>query len=403
MMISKSLRTELRNKIKSSQFHFFNVKMHNFLSTNPRKFWMHLSNKKEKVTKIKINDADVTDASCIATVFNKYFCSVFLRMGDTPPEFHGNNLELPDLIISEEGVFSALLHLDTKKSAGPDEIPNAFFCRYAEWCSKYLVIIFRESLLQGEVPEEWKKAKLVPIYKSGVKYDVKNYRPISLLCTASKVMEHFLFKHVTSFLESNRFFSPNQHGFQQGFSTATQLIHTTDDFLKTLDKGGQIDAIFLDFEKAFNRVSHSHLMFKIRQILTNERIVRWLDSYLSNRYQHVKIADTNSPFAPVCSGVPQGSVLGPLLFLIYLNDMASEFTVRCRFFADDCIVCLSIQSTGDHITLSEYLSAVTAWCNSWKMSLNVAKCAKMTITRKKKTLGIHLQVQQRCYNSRPPI
>lgn len=124
-------------------------------------------------------------------------------------------------------------------------------------------------------------------------------------------------------------------------------------------------------------------MFKIRRILTNERILRWLDCYLSHRHQYVRIADKNSSSAPVHSGVPQGSVLGPLLFLVYLNDMSSESTVQCRFFADDCVAYLPIQSRTDHATLNEYLSVITAWCNSWKMSLNIAKCVKMTITRKK--------------------
>lgn len=141
-------------------------------------------------------------------------------------------------------------------------------------------------------------------------------------------------------------------------------------------------------------------MFKILRVLTNEIILRWLDSYLSHRYQHVQITDKNSTSAPVHSGVPQGSVLGPLLFLIYLNDMSSESNVQCRFFADDCVAYLLIQSRTDHATLNEYLSVITAWCNSWKMSLNIAKCVKMTIPRKKKTLGIHLHVKQHCYNNR---
>lgn len=356
------------------------------MSVSPRKFWMHLTNKKEGVKKLKVNNVDVIDPRSLAIAFNDYFSSVFVRTVDSPPECLVSCINIPDLVVTEEGIFSALLHLDAKKSAGPDDIPNAFLVRYAEWCSRFLFVIFRDSILRGEVPEDWKKAKVVPVPKTGDKFDIKNYRPISLLCTASKVMEHFLFKHISSFLEQNNFFSPNQHGFRRGFSTATQLIHTTNDLFKSLDEGGQIAAVFIDFEKAFDRVSHSHLLFKIKKLLANPKILRWLDSYLSGRFQYVHIANNTSNLAPVYSGVPQGSVLGPLLFLIYLNDLSSSSSVRCRLFADDCVAYLPVRTRDDQTALSTYLSAITDWCNSWKMSLNVKKCAQMTITRKRDPL-----------------
>lgn len=204
-----------------------------------------------------------------------------------------------------------------------------------------------------------------------------------MLCTASKVMEHFVFKHIASFLEDNNFFSEAQHGFRRGLSTATQLIHTSNDFCSTLDKMGQIDAIFLDFEKAFDRVLHSKLLLKLRNILQNQQILQWLDSYLSHRQQYVQISTSSSPIAPVFSGVPQGSVLGPLLFLIYLNDLKLDSPVRARFFADDCVVYHTILAEGDQTILNNYLCAVSNWCQNWTMSLNVTKCKQMTLTRKK--------------------
>lgn len=190
-------------------------------------------------------------------------------------------------------------------------------------------------------------ARVIPVHKSGDKHSVTNYRPISLLCTTSKVIEHFIFGHVSSFLESKNFFASSQHGFRRGLSTVTQLLHITNEFIATLDKEGQIDVIFLDFQKAFDRVSHSNLMTKLRSLLNNNQLVKWLDSYLSNRHQYVQIAKSKSKTAPVLSGVPQGSVLGPLLFLIYLNDLAFDSSVRSRFFADDCIVCNIIETIED--------------------------------------------------------
>lgn len=378
-----SLRADLRKKIKESKYHFFNVKMHGFLVTNPKKFWTHITQKKDPVGKIKINDREVSDACSIARAFNAFFSSVFVRATQCCTNFNIPGFDIPDITITEPGIFSALLNLDPKKSAGPDRIPNAFLYRYAEWCSKYLYIIFNESLLSGVVPDDWKTAKVTPVHKSGDKLSVKNYRPISLLCTAGKVLEHFIFKHLVTYLESNMFFTSNQHGFRRGFSTVTQLIHTTNDISKVLDKGGQIDAIFLDFEKAFDRVPHSNLMLKIRNLVKNEKITQWLDSYLSSRYQYVQIGDSASHLSSVVSGVPQGSVLGPLLFIIYLNDLQFDCPVRFRFFADDCVVYLPIESVNDQKVLNKYLTAVSNWCADWNMSLNTTKCRQMTITHKK--------------------
>lgn len=141
--------------------------------------------------------------------------------------------------------------------------------------------------------------------------------------------------------------------------------------------------LFLDFQKAFDRVCHQRLKLKLQCALKNEQILRWLDSYLTNRTQYVRIGNSFSSPAPVLSGVPQGSVLGPLLFLIYLNDLSFDSPVRCRFFADDCIVYHNIQSPHDQTAIQDYLNAIDNWCQSWRMNLNASKCTQMMITRKK--------------------
>lgn len=180
--------------------------MHDFLTKDPKKFWMHITLKRNPVTRIKIDGTEVTDSTRIATAFNDFFSSVFLRSNSTTESFQTKGFDLPDITISEAGIFSALLSLDTKKSAGPDEIPNAFLFRYAEWCSKFLFTIFSESLGRTEIPKDWKTANVKPIHKSGDKLSPSKYRPISLLCTCTKVLEHFIFSHISSFLETNHFF-----------------------------------------------------------------------------------------------------------------------------------------------------------------------------------------------------
>lgn len=380
------LRTKLKSLIKKSRYEYYNVKMTNFLLNDPAKFWRHLQGTRQHITKIEDCGREVVDKSAIAKTFNNYFSSVFTINDGGSPEYRGSAMGVPDVQVSQEGIFEALLNLNTKKSSGPDNIPNAFLKRYAEWCSKFLFVIFSNVLEQAIVPDQWKIAKVVPIHKAGDRLQVCNYRPVSLLCSCSKVLEHFLFKHLVTHFEANNFISEQQHGFRRGFSTATQLLHTVNEFAKVLDKGGQVDVIFLDFAKAFDRVPHQKLLIKLKSLLANERLVRWLDSYLSNRHQFVEVGGVTSPTIPVISGVPQGSVLGPLLFLIYINDLIVDDSVQCRFYADDCVLFSEVDSRCNQVKLSNCLNSITQWCTNWQMSLNNSKCVYMCVTRKKKPL-----------------
>lgn len=155
-----------------------------------------------------------------------------------------------DFEFSEAGIFDLLLQLDTKKATGPDDIPNIFLRRYAEWISKFLVIIFNKSFCTGVVPSQWKLAKIVPIHKSGSKTDPTNYRPVSLLCACSKIFEHILYHQVSLYLESVNFISKYQHGFQKGLSTITQLVDITHSFALAINNNQQTDVIFFRLFKS---------------------------------------------------------------------------------------------------------------------------------------------------------
>lgn len=197
-------------------------------------------------------------------------------------------------------------------------------------------------------------------------------------------MEHIILKHLTTYLEQKRFLSPSQHGFRGGLSTVTQLAELIHDLSSSIDNQKQVDLILLDFSKAFDRVSHKKLIKKLQSAIGNCSVVHWIKNYLSDRTQYVEINNETSSIAAVTSGVPQGSVLAPLLFLIFINDLPLNIPVTVKLFADDCILYNEINSHEDHIALNNALETVSKWCDDWQMTINAKKSALLTITRKKK-------------------
>lgn len=212
-----------------------------------------------------------------------------------------------------------------------------------------------------------------------------NYRPISLTSSSCKLLEHIISNYINDFLDKHEIISPFQHGFRKGLSTTTQLISTIHSFASIVDRPGQVDVIFLDFSKAFDRVPHSGLIYKLNEIGLPSTVVQWISAYLQMRKQFVDVVGHHSDPLPVISGVPQGSVLGPLLFSIFINDLTFciDKSVSIRLFADDCLLFKDINSTRDQVVLNESLNAVSSWCDRWEMKLNQEKSLYMRITNKK--------------------
>lgn len=221
-----------------------------------------------------------------------------------------------------------MLNVDPKKACGPDEIPNNFLRRYAEWCSRYLGLIFRKSISSSKLPDDWKKAKVAPIPKTANSEDPSDFRPISLTSTSCKLLEHIILKHITLFLETKGTLSPYQHGFRKGLSTTTQLTEVVHDLAFSINNRSQTDLILLDFSKAFDSVCHKKLTAKLKSILGTGNLTNWIEDFLYDRSQFVIFENVQSDSMPVTSGVPQGSVLGPLLFLIYTG----SFSEHCQKF-----------------------------------------------------------------------
>ena len=245
------------------------------------------------------------------------------------------------------------------------------------------------------MPDDWKKANIVPVFKKGDKQLPENYRPISLTSISSKLLEHIIHTNIMIHLDTNNLLSPFQHGFRKERNCETQLITTARDFADTLNKKGQTDAILLDFSKAFDKVDHHTLLFKLKALGINSPLADWVKSFLSNRTQVVTLEGVKSSPAPVRSGVPQGTVLGPLLFLIYVNDISDNLTpgTSIRLFADDSLLYRDIKTQHDTHTLQKDLDTLQMWEKINKMEFHPQKCQVMSITNKrspyKHTYQIH--------------
>lgn len=290
---------------------------------------------------------------------------------------------MPEISITLNGVEKLLKGLNPNKASGPDQISPRLLKELHHEIAPFLLKIFQSSLKTGIVPEDWKSALVAPVYKKGPKSKPSNYRPISLTCIASKIMEHILVSNIMDHFDSNELLCPFQHGFRSKHSCETQLISFTQEIFDNLESGKQTDLIVMDFSKAFDKVDHNLLIYKLFNLGIDLKTVSWIKSFLKNRSQSVVVEGKQSPTVPVLSGVPQGSVLGPCLFLAYINDLPDSLKSRTRLFADDTIVYLTINSESDPEILQNDLKKLEQWESNWSMEFNPDKCEVIRVARKK--------------------
>ena len=240
--------------------------------------------------------------------------------------------------------------------------------------------------MEGHVPVDWRHANVAPIYKKGQKYDAANYRPVSLTCIISKVMEHIICSSLMKHANRHGMFYDLQHGFRDKRSCETQLLEFTQDVASNMQDGTQTDVCVLDFSKAFDKVGHRRLLEKLSWYGVRGRTNNWIRSFLADRTQAVVVEGATSENVPVESGVPQGSVLGPCLFLYYINDIAEGLTSTTRLFADDTMIYLTVKNDEDAKLLQRDLDLLEHWETTWMMEFHPAKCEIITITRKRSPL-----------------
>ena len=284
--------------------------------------------------------------------------------------------DMADISFKIENIKVKLKHLNVNKSPGPDNIHPRILSEASEILALPLQILFETSFKQQELPLDWKSANISTIFKKGSKLDISNYRPISLTCICCKLMESIIRDEIFSFLMENNLLSETQFGFIKGRSTVLQLLKVLDEWTASLQSGGQIDVIYTDFEKAFDKVPHKRLLSKLKSYKINGNIIKWIESFLLSRKQRVKINGVFSNWQNVLSGIPQGSVLGPLLFIIYINDLVEVCSQGSRLFlyADDAKIFKHISNDFDKVDLQSDLDSVKQWSDTWLLKLNEKKC-----------------------------
>ena len=252
--------------------------------------------------------------------------------------------------------------------------------------SPMLALIYNESLAQGTVPDDWRQANVAPVFKKGEKYNAANYRPVSPTCICCKTLKHIIVSNINEHLAFESILADCQHGFRSQRSCETQLVQFYHDMVSNLDGAWdrgqkQTDVIIMDFAKAFDKVPHRRLLYKLGYYGIRGSTHKWISLWLSERSQKVVLDGQASDPVPVLSGVPQGSVLGPVLFLIFINDLPDNIRSSVRLFADDCVLYRNIKSPVDCQILQDDLNSLSQWETDWQMKFNVAKCHSMRVTR----------------------
>ena len=325
------LRAEVKRSIQESRKSFYSS-LGSTLRINPKRFLsvFKINSSSESIPN-SISRTDTTNPGTrlyantplsITTLFNQYFHSVYSNFPDESAS--PQSVSLPPLScissvdLSLEEVYLALQNLGPTKAHGPDGFSSRILKECAYQLAPSFLYLFTKSLRLSQIPAEWKLANIIPVHKKGAKDHVENYRPISLLSIISKTLERCVLNHLSNRIQTE--IHSAQYGFVSGRSSTAQLLSTLQTIGKNLDKGLQTDVVFMYISKAFDTVNHNRLPQKLRDFGLSGSLLLWFKNYLSGRFQRVTVLGATSTSLPITSGVPQGSLLAPFLFSVYIND-----------------------------------------------------------------------------------
>ena len=351
------------------------------LPVAPKAFHSYLRARKKgcpSVGPLKDRDGLLTSEQAkMGEIFVEAFASVYIEDRPVSPhEYQSTSASMGDLELSYGAVFEKLKGLNASSSAGPDGIHPKVLSACARVLAVPLGIIFARSLEEGVLPDVWKLSRVVPIFKEGTKSVPLNYRPVSMTSMPCKVMEKMLVDHIVEYLEENNLLAHCQFGFRQGRGVEDQLLLMYGEVVAKVDSGEVVDVIYLDLSKAFDVVNHDVMIEKLMLLGFCPKILGWIEAFLVGRRMFVSVGSGDSSVRDVRSGVPQGSVLGPLLFLIYVNTLAAGLQCKWYAYADDFKL-YSVGSVGSITTLQSDLDIFVNRATSWNLKFNLDKCVVM--------------------------
>ena len=390
----KTLRNEAITMIRDSKQKFFKKIADKLKSDtlSSKDWWATLKtfiipNFKSTIPPLEYNGRIYTYETDKSNIFNQYF------QGQTV--LNDANAYLPDLpspsyttqlnsiILTPFEVESVLQTLKIGKASGPDGISNRILKELSHELSSPYCSLFNQSLRSGIFPSPYKDANVSPVPKKGDLSVVSNYRPISLLNSDAKLFERLVFKHFFNHLQGNNMLSSLQSGFIPGDSTVNQLTYLYHTFCEALDAGKEVRAVFCDISKAFDRVWHAGLVHKLRAAGVTGTLLDWFRNYLSDRRQRVVLPGGSSEWTYIRAGVPQGSILGPLLFLVYINDIVTDIGSNIRLFADDTSLFIIVSDPASAATcLNSDLEKISRWATTWLVTFNPSKSVAFLISRR---------------------
>lgn len=391
--------TYLRERVKtleSTCYRHYLQSTEEAIKNNPKCFWSYVKNKTKShsmPSSMEFNNENLSSGESICSAFSSYFQSTFLSTSHTSnhsstfqtssfPTFSRPDVvsDITKIFVEENEIKILLSKLDKAKTAGPDNISAKFLVPCSSSIAFPIALLFRKSLSTCTVPQIWKSAFITPVHKKGTKTQITNYRPISKLCIIAKIFERLVYNQVYSALKYS--LSTFQHGFLKGRSTVSNLILLNDFITEAMDNRHQVDVVYTDYSKAFDRIDHSILLHKLNWSGIRGDLLRWFSSYIDNRSQAVALNNYISSWVSVPSGVPQGSLIGPLLFIFYINDIdMCLLSSKLLCFADDMKIFKTITCRQDMIALQADLSRLEDYCRVNRLDLNPSKCTAITFTR----------------------
>ena len=362
---------------------------------NLGKFFRYAGSKfknKKNVGLLVGNDGKVIfEAKEKAETLSEHFKSVFVVDDKKSCEDGGSCFDdftnpdrLSNVNFSPFAITKILRKLKVKSAGGPDLVPPVFFKNCCSYLAQPLSYIFNVFFQSGYLPSEWRLAFITPVFKNGDSTCPNNYRPISLTCTLCKIMEVVIKDELVQYLLRKKLISKRQHAFIQRHSTITNLLESVHDWNLILRSRQSVDVLYVDFSRAFDSVVHNKLLLKLSNLGIGGALLRWIGSFLSGRKQCVVIENSFSNWVDVVSGVPQGSVLGPILFLTFINDVVeiSNYGNTCSLFADDLKIYSAVDTDADRDSLQNALDKLVLWSEKWQMCINTSKTFVLHLGKK---------------------